>query len=83
MNDAQVTEPSHQAMLRTPIAPTQPTTPTSGSLSACRSLAHEAGIDDLGVLVDEHERLEVVALGERVEHEVVAERRSSPQRSGA
>ena len=27
MNDASVTEPSHQAMLRTPIAPTQPTTP--------------------------------------------------------
>ena len=35
MNDAQVTDPSHHAMLRTPIAPTQPTTPTSGSASAC------------------------------------------------
>ena len=58
-------------MLRTPIAPTQPTTPTSGSRSACRSLATEVGVGDLGVLVDEHERLEVVALGDRVEDEVV------------
>ena len=35
-------------------------------------LRAEVAIDDLGVLVDEHERLEVVALGDRVEHQVVA-----------
>ena len=30
-NEASVTEPSHQAMLRTPIAPAQPRIPNSGS----------------------------------------------------
>ena len=55
-----MTEPSHQAMLRTPIAPAQPTIATSGSASASRTLAQKSGIHDLGVLVDEHERLEVV-----------------------
>ncbi len=40
---ASVTEPSHQAMLRTPIAPTQPTRPTSGSARAARTLAHRSG----------------------------------------
>ena len=48
-------------MLRTPVAPAQPATATSGSRSAARTLRAEAGVVDLDVLVDEHERLEVVA----------------------
>ncbi len=73
-----MTEPSHQAMLRTSIAPTQPTTPTSGSASASRTRRAEVGIDDLGVLVDEHERLEVVAPGGLVEQRVVAREQIEP-----
>ena len=43
MNEAQVTEASHQAMLRTPIAPTQPTRPTFGSASALRMISQKPG----------------------------------------
>ena len=56
-----MTEASHQAIERTPTAPTQPTRPTSGSASAPRTTRADVGVDELGVLVDEHERLEVVA----------------------
>jgi hypothetical protein len=41
MNEAHVTEPSHQAMLRTPSAPMQPATPTSGSASTSRTFAQK------------------------------------------
>ena len=71
MNDAQVTEPSHHAMLRTPSAPMQP---GDGDLRVGERLAHlgaEARVDELGVLVDEHERLEVLERGRLVEDQVV------------
>src|SRR5919109_4933443 len=42
MNEAQVTEPSHQAIDRTSSAPTQPATPTSGSESVSRTLAQKS-----------------------------------------
>ena len=44
-------------------------------LRVAQRLAHlgaQVGVDDLGVLVHEHERLEVVALGGPVERRVVA-----------
>ena len=37
-NEAMVTEPSHQAMFRTPTAPAQPRIPVSGSRRAFRTL---------------------------------------------
>ena len=60
-------------MLRTPTAPTQPTTPTSGiGERVAQPWRRSRRVDDLGVLVDEHERLEVVAVGDRVHDQVVA-----------
>ena len=59
-----MTDASHHAMLRTPTAPTQPTTPTSGSASASPDDRAEVRIDDLRVLVDEHQRLEVLPVRE-------------------
>ena len=60
MNDAQVTEPSHHAMLRTPIAPMHPATADVGIAERLAHLGAELGVDELGVLVHEHERLEVL-----------------------
>ena len=51
VKEAQVTAPSHQAMLRTSIAPAQPTSATSGSCERLAHLRDEVRIDDLGVLV--------------------------------
>ena len=74
-----MTEASHQAMLRTPIAPTQPDDADLGVGQGARGRsAQKSGVDDLGVLVDEHERLEILAAGELVEQRVVGARRSSP-----
>ena len=50
-------------MLRTPTAPTQPTTPDVRVGERLARPRAEVGVDDLRVLVDEHERLEVVACG--------------------
>ena len=59
-------------MLRTPIAPTHPTTATSGSASVVRIVAHRSRLDDFRVLVHEHQHLEVIVRGGAVEQRVVA-----------
>ena len=43
MNDAHVTDPSHHAIVRTPSAPMQPATATSGSLNTSRTVAQNRG----------------------------------------
>ena len=64
-------EPSHQAMLRTSTAPAQPTIATSGSAERGAHLVDEIGVLDLGVLVDQDERLDVVAVLDLVDDQVV------------
>ena len=68
-------------MLRTPTAPAQPTIATSGSLERLPHLRGEVGVDDLGVLVDEDQRLEVVAVRLVEQQVVVAEQEPTARRA--
>ena len=58
-------------MLRTPTAPTQPDEADVGIAQGVPDHRNRSGGDDLGVLMDQHQRLEIVAPGEPVEQRVV------------
>ena len=63
--------PSHHASPVTPRAPTGPAIATDGSASARAHAGAEVVVEQLAVLVHEHERLEVVVAGEVLERLVV------------
>ena len=58
-------------MLVTPVAPVAPTMPDVRVAERRADLGAELRIDDLGLRMDQRQRLEVVAARGRVEHEVV------------